>query len=188
MVILIYFRRKGNRKKINSLTINEFENLATLCRLITKILLYISYNDKVTGIVMDSYRSIQTPGQLRPPNSDPPNSHPPTETLPIQTPPDSDPSPIQTPYSDPSQFRPSKFRPLDNSDLLHNSDPWAIQTKAFYRQGQRQPFQPHFTCGRLVALQCIVSTIRYLFFLTLHVESIATTPLDTINIIRMNIS
>ena len=53
-------------------------------------------------------------------------------------------------------------------------------SKAFYRQGQRQQFQPHFTCGRFVALQCIVSTIRYLFFLNLHVESIATTPLDTI--------
>ena len=39
----------------------------------------------------------------------------------------------------------------------------ATQIKAIYRQGQRQQFQPHFTCGRLVALQWIVSTIRSLF-------------------------
>ena len=51
---------------------------------------------------------------------------------------------------------------------------WGRWVKAFYRQGQRQQFQPHFTCGRLVALQCSIhNTIP--IFVTLHVESIATT-------------
>ena len=36
--------------------------------------------------------------------------------------------------------------------------------KAFYRQGQRQQFQPHFTCGRLVALQCSIHNTSFLSF------------------------
>ena len=46
--------------------------------------------------------------------------------------------------------------------------------KAIYRQGQRQQFQPHVTCGRLFALQCSIHNTVTLFF-SLHVDSIATT-------------
>ena len=35
--------------------------------------------------------------------------------------------------------------------------------KAFYRQGQRQQFQHHITCGRLVALQCSIHNTIPLF-------------------------
>ena len=38
------------------------------------------------------------------------------------------------------------------------------QAKANYRQGQRQQLQPHFTCGRLVALQCSIHNTFFCHF------------------------
>ena len=62
----------------------------------------------------------------------------------------------------------------------------SCQAKSIYRQDQRQQCQPHFTCGRPRCFTYAVSTIQYLFFVTLHVENIAPVPHDKI-IIGMNI-